>query len=215
MPPHNKGLPCPKRVPRAPASVAMMKKRLAWRTKSQGILFCSPSAYKHRCGEKGLNLCMGVGNGKVLFVKVLEKRLNGARWVECLGKQVAPKLKTLGKGAFLLRDGDPGSHETKKGRAEEFRLKVRAVKQPPYAPDLNSLDINHWHWIETEVLDEERAWERKHPGKDFKETFEEFGKRVVKWCRKLPRDLILATQESMHRRCKDLAENDGNWVKGD
>ena len=120
----------------------------------------------------------------------------------------------MGPGAFLLRDGDPASHESNKGKAAEKDAKIKVIKQAAYAPDTNQLDVHHWAAIEKEILAQEQAWEKAHPGKLYKETFSEFQARVVYWCKQLPGDDIRKTARSMKRRCTEMAVN-GNWVSGD
>ena len=193
----------------------MMTKRLVWRKSSEGVTYAAPDRYKHRQGEVGFHVMLGTGNGKVQAVVGLPSRLSGALYAEQVKKTLAPKLRKMGEGAFLLRDGDPGSHNTKKGLKAEKDAKIKVKPQASYSPDCNPDDIHHWDWAERQLLDEERQWESKHPGEYYKETFEEFETRVLKWCKALPADLIRSTARSLHRRCKELTENGGNWVSGD
>jgi hypothetical protein len=74
---------------------------------------------------------------------------------------------------------------------------------------------HHWHWVETQILNEERAWELAHPNELYKETFKQFKARVLKWCKRLAPHLIRKTAGDMKRRCNELATNGGNWVSGD
>jgi len=69
--------------------------------------------------------------------------------------------------------------------------------------------------VEERILAHERKWEREHPNQLFSESQAAFTKRVLAMCRRLPKALIIKSQQSMHRRCADLAENGGEWIKGD
>lgn len=204
-------------LPSARRNARAMSKTIQWGPSDiVGTGYTRPCGLKHRESEQGVNVLMGVGDGGRAFCcKVLKARLSGKVYADLVKKTIAPQVRKLGKSAFLLRDNDPGSHCSRKGLAAEKEAKIIVRPQAIGSPDTNPEDVHHWNWVNTQVMDEEREWEHDHPGKDWKETIDEFKARVVWWSKKLPAGLVRSTARSLHRRAKELAEGDGDWISGD
>lgn len=198
-----------------------MRKKKTWRTRSEGILYCSPDKFKHRQGHVGHNVLMGVGDGKL---RVWETGWSGTMTAETyelfvygpIGDAVTAMRHETGVRPRLLRDKAPQSHNTHKGREAERGAGITVLAQPSCSPDLNADDYTFWRAIEDDMLQHEVDWEESHPGEEWDEQRPHWEARLESTARRvLKKAYVDKSMESMKRRCRDLEKTGGEWSKGD
>jgi len=206
---------------KARRAARQMRKKKTWRTRKEGILYCSPDKFKHRQGVVGYNVLMGVGNGKM---RVWETGWPGTMTAEIyatfvygtISVAMAAMQNETGVKPTLLRDNAPQSHDTYKGLAAESGAGLKVVTQPTGSPDLNADDYTFWKAIEDDMLMHEIEWEESHPGEEWVEKREDWEARLKSTARRvLAKAYVDRSLMSMKRRCTELERTGGEWVKGD
>ena len=158
-------------------------------------------------GVKGFLKAGGVGGGKVLVWHTIQGHWGGNAAAEFYQDVVRPSLEKRypGRKAFcILEDNDPTGNLSKKGVEAKVAAKLFVLKIPKRSPDLNVLDYAIWSEVERRMRLQERAWPVSK-----RETREEFGKRLDRTARNLPKDYIDKSVANLQERCRRLYEAKG------
>ena len=169
-----------------------------------------------------------IGDGEILAWHEIEGTITGKKYADLVDDHIAPAFDTLKERAqgtdkrrvIYQRDGDPkrGTRALSgEGRLAEERHGIRAGRtlneQPGDSPDVNLLD--YWMW--DRIVKKMNTWlaEKLKEDPDWEETKDEFRARLRETAFSIPASEIRKAMGSMVRRCKELANGDGNYIKGD
>ena len=158
-------------------------------------------------GCKGILKAGGVGDGKVLVWHTVEGKWSGPAAAEFYKEVVKPAVsRHYGRKRkyCILEDNDPTGNLSNVGRLAKAAMKLDVFVLPKRSPELNVMDYAVWSEVERRL----RAQERRMPGGKH-ETRAQFGRRLDRIARTLPKDFIERSIGDMARRCQLLYEAKG------
>ena len=158
-------------------------------------------------GPRGFLKAGGVGGGKVLVWHTVEKNWGGAEAEQLYADVVAPALKERypeKRKYVVLEDNDPSGNRSKRGMDAKTFHKMKVFEIPKRSPDLNVLDYAVWSEVERRMRAQERKWRVVKT-----ETRAQFGVRLDRTARNLPKAFIDKAVSSLARRCQLLYDARG------
>ena len=182
--------------------LAMRNTRGVYRTQGKALRkgHVKPSPkLKQSTGVRGILKAGGIGNGKVLVWKTIEKQWSGAEAEKLYKDVIAPALRReypKSKSFSILEDNDRTGNTSNKGKAAKIAVKLNVFQIPKHSPDLNVLDYSVWAEVERRMRRQEKQW------KDNKwETRAQFEARLDRTAKSLPSCFIEKAIGDMVRRC--------------
>ena len=197
------------------------RKTHTYRSGDEGLYFSVPCKLKHRQGNNGVHVCAALAQGKcVVFEYYDGPQITADKYAYLLSSFLAPALSNMMENIdsvpHMLRDGAP-QRGTKAGKGKEAEelAGLKVIQQEGDSPDTQVCDYWFWHDLNERMAKQEEDWEAQHPGQEFNETMQEFKVRLRRTALRTSSANIHTATGSMKRRCKELAEGDGAWIKGD
>ena len=172
---------------------------------------------KHRPGIKSARVFVGVGQGRVQFWEYYD-HWGAAQYGTYLCDYAVPAIEYMKSSVtgpiYMMRDGDPKSHETYLGRQVEADLGLHILKQPTSTPEVNVEDNSIWTAVEREMEAYIRTWEHENPGEDFSETYDAFKARARATALSLPAEAVDSAMEHTKTVMHRLIAAEGWYIRG-
>lgn len=157
-------------------------------------------------GARSVLIAGGVGGGKVLLWRVIDKQWCGKEAVDMYSElRAAMRKQYPRKRSFrVLEDNDPSGYQTKNAIAAKVAKKIETFGIPKRSPDLNVMDYFVWNEVERRLRKEERSWPKNR-----KENRAQFIRRLRRTAKAIPGNLINKAIGDLARRTKLLYKAKG------
>ena len=171
---------------------------------------------KPKAGQKyparGVTVTAAVIKGRIRMWEYVDGRWNGAKAAEMyegpLGEAMSkayPEHAAKPRAKWVvMEDNDPSGYKSGKAMRAKERARLVTEDLPCRSPDSNVLDYSLWHEINVRMRIQERAF-----ADDFKETVEEYKKRLRRTALGLPTALVSRAMGDMKRRTQEIVRSKG------
>ena len=181
------------------------------RTRGEGLDpgHTRPNPKKHNFNAGGyVRILAGICGDRVVLWEEVRGTWSGQTAADMYAgpiKRVLQKYRPGKRSWLIMEDNDPAGFKSRKGIRAKEEHNLTPLSQPPYSPDLNPLDFNLWHAIETKTLDNRRK----------NETSAVYKARLRKTALSMPRVDVRNAVEAIKQRSQDIFEADGRHISRD
>ena len=189
--------------------------RGAYRKKGQGLeapYVKTAGTLKYFTGARAVKVLAGVGGGKVLVWKYIDKqKWNGQVAADCYKGVIRSALKKKHPRRStwtVLEDNDPAGFKSSKGKTAKEEAGLSAFEIPRRSPDLSVCDFALWHEVNKRMRQQERKWPA-----DRREGRSVYLARLRRTAMRLPARFVNKSIESMKKRCAQVALAKGKHIE--